>query len=428
MNPRDTESRARKLLCVASAICASAVALPSATAQVRDTVETRGFARPTVFVVLDSSGSMEFLPTVRETQDDCSVYDENTGSWTHTAATGSVPPAMNRYGTAVEVLVGGYPGNTYCAYDDRNSDRDGDAVPAYSEMGFHWRSDDPDTQLGARPQGFQHINYCASSGLFGINPVQDCNPSNLYPQLGDDGVLDGPNRDELNFIFAAYDSLEATGTGSGGMFSYGLEHTASEEGMNINLGIRNRGAFGQGRLIQPFTPLGENIADRHAINTQIQQSIAGITAYGGTPIGAVLRDVDWFYRNDYSVNPPSGAQTYDDGTGTGNQQPGIDAYGECRPRNLVLITDGVDSYATCDRAEAARCTANDQCASGLCAASGYCACDSRAECASGVTCVAETNGVRTCHVPGCQNYDLPGPGDRSPRALRGGRWCARHDR
>jgi hypothetical protein len=205
-----------------------------------------------------------------------------------------------------------------------------------------------DTINGSRPQGFQHSLLCAYDGNA---TTSDCDPAQLPASQASNGLLDDL-RDTVNFGFMTYDSFPESATDSSGMWSYGTANTTSGgatipcgSGTCVNLGVRrlSTGASDSilGPTIPPLNPTTDTLAFRQANNLTVQGAILESIPYWSTPIAAALEDTVRFYTGPAASTGLCGAGSCDYSLG----QP--DPLVDCRDRNVILITDGEDSFESC---------------------------------------------------------------------------------
>lgn len=335
--------------------------MSSASAQ---PIEAGVNAKPIAIILLDTSGSMEWLDNEDEypvclgsaadyaSRASLCLDDSDCGTGMFCDGTsGRCSFSRSRYHTAVEVLTGTIP-NYYAVCDDRSSDSDRvDQIPGVS----------PD-------QGVRHSIACSSSGAIGASINNECyrNPAGTiiepvnFRQL-DDGLIDLYGS-VIHFGFMAFDSFPEREDTVDGMYSYGLEGESGSPGLPPtlctspacwNLGARRPGAGVEGGAVAPIDPTEDTARRRDEINQDVEDGILSVVPYWSTPIGAMLEDALTFYtgrheRGTYSwyrLNNPGGT----DG-GAADYSRGIDdPYEECRPRYAILITDGLPTYDECVR-------------------------------------------------------------------------------
>jgi type IV pilus assembly protein PilY1 len=266
--------------------------------------------RPAVMLLVDTSGSMERLPATSATDD--SPLPTCSGT----------PVQKNRWAMTVEALTGSFQNYT-CQVVDRTTTPT--FTPASYDYGYY----------------LPHID-------FGTNPPQNT-----------DGMLDSfANR--IKFGLMTFDGVGTTMSGetlvpyldffnntafmtqvSGaqGMYSYGRVGRLSFPGCPSDYGV-NAGARGLGTEPGSLISVGasENVDDILAINSTIQSSLLRVRPFGGTPIPAMLDDLEYYINNHTDIRASS------------------DVFYDCRVRTAILITDGApdalfrDSRFQCDQA------------------------------------------------------------------------------
>lgn len=268
------------------------VAPPTARAQAPDVRNVR----PVVMLLVDSSGSMEYklgcscaTPACTECAPDCDAAERN------------------RWATVLEALNGRFE-SFDCAADERRG-------------GIY---------AGQYDQGYLIPHYRIVDGL-----VQR-----------DDGILD-TYRDRVKFGLMTFDGQDnfddLDGDVTRALFEARLPENGATEGdysfgepkpylfpgcpteMMLDNGARNEAA-GVGRLVS----VGTDVAGSHRlVNDEIQASLASARPYGATPIAGLLDDVRYYFAN----HPDVARKTEPTGPG--------DPYFACRPRYVVLVTDGL---------------------------------------------------------------------------------------
>jgi hypothetical protein len=233
--------------------------------------------KPVVMLLMDSSGSMEYRVGATSIEGEHPVC--------HDAKQEGFIYEKSRWIAAVEVLTGTY-NDYWCSYDNRLDDptREDYADPV-THVVAHATAVDGESQ---RKDGL--LDIYADSVKFGL------------------------------MMFEVRPSIETTQAGG---FSYGQNKTYG--GVTSNVGARN-GEATWGALVSP--PLDDDLASMRQSNADMQDQILSAFPYGGTPIGPMLDDALFYFKNDPNVKP------YSDVTGEG------DPYFDCRPKHVILITDG----------------------------------------------------------------------------------------
>ncbi len=280
---------------------------------------------PVVMLVLDTSGSMEGIPGCScPGNPDSNLCDECY------PACGGAPGTdeRNRWTLAVEALSG-----TFTNFSCTSLDRD-DPLFTY-DFGYvaPHHALPPPVITCTPPLGPE-----CSTGILGALGLGLCLPLLNTCQGGsnqnDDGVLDAYLND-VRFGLMTFDTV-GTYTGASqlipdyefsdvrsesvdGMFSYGgpqdFTYPNCINTYRMDTGVRSPTAT-EGRLISA----GTDSSNWQAINATIQSELRTIRPFGGTPIAASLRDLDYYFRNHPDMT--------------------TDAYSACRGRYGVLITDG----------------------------------------------------------------------------------------
>jgi type IV pilus assembly protein PilY1 len=265
--------------------------------------------KPAVMLLVDTSGSMERLPATAALDE--SPLPTCTGNTTQDSL------QKNRWALTLEALTGSFQSFT-CQETDRSS------APFMStdyDYGYY----------------LPHINFGTS------------------PQQNQDGILDSfANR--MKFGLMTFDGVGTTingetlvgineyttepfislANGAPGMYSYGEVRRLSFPGCPTDYGV-NAGARGEGTHPGALISVGlsENNDDVLAINARIQSSLLSVRPFGGTPIPAMLDDLQYYIQNHADIN---------------HTEP----FYQCRARTAILITDGApdalfrDSRFQCD--------------------------------------------------------------------------------
>lgn len=270
--------------------------------------------RPAVMLLVDTSGSMERLPAT-------SSSDESPLP-TCTGDTAQDSLQKNRWAMTVEALTGSFQSFT-CRSVERTT------APDFSSTDYDYGYYLPHIDFGANPPQNTDglLDSFANRVKFGLMTF--------------DGVGTTINGETLvpyrNFIddAAFIDQVE----GAPGMYSYGRVGRLSFPGCEDDYGV-NAGARGPGDLPGSLISVGnsENLDDILAINESIQSSLLAVRPFGGTPIPAMLDDLQYYIENHTDIRASS------------------DPFYDCRGRTAILITDGApdalfrDSRFQCDQA------------------------------------------------------------------------------
>lgn len=308
--------------------------------------------RPNVLLLVDTSGSMEYMPD---------------GSLPATC-TPTATSDLNRWATLVTVLTGTVQARG-CFRQDRKS------VEFVNE--FKLAGLDPYDRDYKLPHHRIVSNGCVAgpgnlpSSVFDwptgaiayhqyTSVVQPCN-NGIGPDFvqDEDGLMDA-FRDRVRFALMTFDphSNPGTGyagaamnaaTGMAGMWSY-FPDWASGAGTPaqgnpdecalspFEVGARNPAAPPwEGRLISggapsaPLLPTAGQVSIRE-INGHIQEALLALRPYGATPLAGMMEDAYTFYRLDDWVDPVTG-QPF---------APAADPYysGGCRGSYIIVLSDG----------------------------------------------------------------------------------------
>ncbi len=247
--------------------------------------------RPDVMLLLDTSGSMEWMPGADGVPPVC-----NPGN-------PILVNERNRWALATEVLTGTFAGFS-CQELPRND--------------------------AARIDYNYYIPHYAP----------------LYTSQAGDGVLD-EYRERVKFGFMSFDSYagnpdfaQGTDTDIDGMWSYGDDKRFACADCMTQY-VWNAGARNETAAEGPLASCGPGVDDSavlDGINASIQSDILGIWPYWATPIAGMLDDADHYFDNHSDVNPLPG---------------GNDPYHTCRDHYVLLVSDGapnVDARPFCERA------------------------------------------------------------------------------
>lgn len=302
-------SRTLALAAFAGVFLASA----SASAQ----VDVR-LIRPDVMVLLDTSGSMEFVNSALN--DTCTGPDAAACMRCSNGASLCSPgcpasEARNRWATAIEVLTGSIQ-NFSCTRTDRNNPAEYDYLYQFPH----------------------HVPLSNNVPLYHPNAVQ-----------ADDGILD-TYADRVRFGLMTFDNDNRRGINAyDGMFSYASDRAYRARGCAdpatlLNLGAKrastddNTSDIVPGGLVS-VGPSNADTATLSLINRRVQESLTGrpaagsrpdlpsVRPWGPTPIAAMLDDAQTYWTTHPDVT---------DGSAGGMGDP----YFRCRTRANILITDG----------------------------------------------------------------------------------------
>lgn len=153
----------------------------------------------------------------------------------------------------------------------------------------------------------------------------------VIPQFQEYGERDIPYgileryRERVRFGVAFFDSFYSPQTDISGMFSYtnGYGEPYLWRGQPIDVGIRGRETPSQ-PIFGGLVHWGGDDTDINELNRAVRNEIEEAFRYCGSPVSAALHDVRHFFATDPS-----------------NVEGGTDRYAACRERAVILITDGV---------------------------------------------------------------------------------------
>lgn len=298
---------------------------------------------PNVLLLVDSSGSMEYMPDGSLP----AVCDPNQTS------------DLNRWGTLLSVLTGSIQ-NRGCYKQFRTGSQ------FTAEYGIHG-VDPYDTEYFL-PYHRYTSNGCVptpgalpanafdwSPNPIGFRPYDDlygsC-PATSYQQAND-GLLD-TYRDRVRFGLFTFDTHAHAGTGvSGtahqaqdgfnGLWSYylgwqggGLPAGGNPPDCDLQIhevGARNFGAPPwEGRMI-PFGDPTADISQVRFLNARIQEGLLAMRPYGATPLAGMMADAYTFFREDTSTHPVDPTKPF---------APAGDPMitGGCRESFVIVLSDG----------------------------------------------------------------------------------------
>ncbi|MFT5993477.1 MAG: hypothetical protein ACI82G_002481, partial [Bradymonadia bacterium] len=340
-------SRSRQILIVLASLAVSLWA----GAAVAQPIEAGVNATPTVLILFDSSGSMEWRDDGADDSYPTCVGDGVTA--------GALGEGLSRMHSAIQVLTGEIP-NQYCSTELRDQDVN--------------RIDQVDL---TRPQGIRHSRLCALNGATSDESV-DCMPDTASGASASLNQVNNGLIDEfgsvIRFGFMSFDSFEEPGECAAGMYSYGpseymagqpadplvpipgtvVDCNGSEPGVTCwNLGARRPsdatlnpacgGDVEQGLSVAPLDP--SNTLSTAQIHAQVEDQINRTVPYWSTPLGAMLADALVMYTDLGSDRFYNGR----DADGADYSRGYTDPYGECRRQYVLLITDGIPSFDACVR-------------------------------------------------------------------------------
>ncbi|QQR91116.1 MAG: hypothetical protein IPJ88_05115 [Myxococcales bacterium] len=248
--------------------------------------------RPSVMLILDTSGSMERKAGCACTTPSCSECYPTCGDATVSE--------RNRWASLVEILTGSWDENFYCTSKDRRStDFGGEYDYGYFIPHHALPLDVAQQEDGVIDTYKERVKF----GLMTFDSVGTLTTADpLVPQS---------TFEQASFI--------AQSEGAEGMYSYGERKLLTFPGCAtdymVDNGVRNEGTH-SGAMIS----VGLGADDYLVINSKVQDGILGVRPYGGTPIAGALDDARYYYDNHADIQ--------------------TDEFKNCRPRYIMLITDG----------------------------------------------------------------------------------------
>jgi type IV pilus assembly protein PilY1 len=243
--------------------------------------------RPVVMLLVDTSGSMERMAG----SDDLPMC---TGSSVTTNQ-------RNRWTTMLEALTGSWPAaDYYCTSVARSGGIFTDAPDAGYFLPYH----QPPIALAQNNDGVLDVYLDrVKFGLMTFDPVYTFTDSHplLVPQT-------------------EFEARLAANAGALGSWSYGeprpLTYPGCATTFMVDTGARNDAA-GNGALVSA----GNGTSDPLVVNATIQSTLLDTRPSGGTPTAGLLHDARTYLSTNADVNAD-------------------DPFASCRPRYVVLLTDG----------------------------------------------------------------------------------------
>ena len=299
-NVPQTTPRAPRVLALALAftamLTASASFAGSAAAQSFPDVRN---IRPSVTLLVDSSGSMERMPACTCTTTSCSecLPDCTAGD-------------QNRWAILLEAFTG-----TFDTWSCTENDRSG--------------------YVGEFDHGYFIPHYEAPVGISTqqSNGVLDSYLERIqFSLMTFDGVATLSNQAALVPSSAWTGGFVTQSQSALGMYSYGDYKPFTFPGCAttyaLDNGARNETTDAGTIIAGNLVSMGDNSADHLLINANVQDSLLNARPYGPTPIAGMLDDFR-FYLNNHPDQVPV---TFAGGSG--------DLYSGCRDHYAVLISDG----------------------------------------------------------------------------------------
>ena len=264
--------------------------------------------RPAVMLLVDSSLSMEYMSSY--VPSGASRGCATPGACP--ACTGGASDQKNRWTTTLEALTGTFDPFT-CT---RQSDASGFRTTAMYVGQYDFRAQVPYHQ----PNGTQLQDGVLDSyvdrvkfGLMTFDGAGTLVPTAI-PYLTTDVAV------------ATYTASLARANTMEGMFSYGRNVPYSYPPPCATY-MMNNGARSKDTLAGGLVSVGNDLADYRSINGQIQSRLLATRPYGATPIAGMLDDAKFWLQTDADVADPRVVS-------------GGDPFYQCRPRYLLLLTDG----------------------------------------------------------------------------------------
>lgn len=256
--------------------------------------------KPAVILAVDTSGSME-------RRADCLCTTPQCNECLPVCGPDGVAQ-RNRWAVVTEALTG-----TYTSFACTQESRSGGAYVGQFDENYYV----PHISITAAPQN--------SDGI--LDSYRD---RVRFGLMTFDGVgtltTASPLVEKLAFTSAGFLANSITDPG---MYSYGTPREFWLPGCPSVYMIDN-GARNASSPVGPLISIGPSTTDDTVINAQIQSALANVRPYGATPIAGMLDDVLYYFDHHPDVNSPTVV-------GTG------DIYANCRPRYVLLLTDGYPS-------------------------------------------------------------------------------------
>jgi type IV pilus assembly protein PilY1 len=298
--------------------------------------------RPNVLLLVDSSGSMEYM-----------IPDSATPTTTRFPKcdpTGSGTNERSRWLNLVEVLTGTIP-NFRCQEIKRNGSP---FHTAYKLSGTTDTPNPPDYLYAVpyhRPLNCPSSGTCCAPtpGVLPTDPVRfcryddvppactNCETTTTFPNV-DGGLLDA-FKAEIRFGLMTFDTSTDPSTTMKGTWSYvwgssakGAPFGCTKAPTDQEVGARNAAApMWEGQMVAFGKPvLDDEVSLLATKNDQIQRILLSTRPFGPTPIAGMMHDAQNYFWND--PNPD----------GSGDPGPKLDPYSNegCRDNFIIVLTDG----------------------------------------------------------------------------------------
>ena len=266
--------------------------------------------QPFVMVIVDSSGSMEYLPNCTCSTLGCS---ECLPKCDLTNDTAGEPPAgkKNRWATLLEALTGKF-NDFQCTKLARTTTNGMTGYDLNYSIPYHqpWSCGSSGGACAYPGPTTQQANGLLDNYLLRLRfGLMTFDGRKTY---GDDLI---PASD-----FLLNQTLSDTEPGS---WSYGgpkrIHYPSCTTDYMEDWGVRGPGATEGAMISLNWTGCGAAECDMYSANAAIQDSLVRTRTFGGTPIAAALDDLYFHFKTDLKDDP----------------------YKSCRGRYAVLITDGI---------------------------------------------------------------------------------------
>lgn len=264
--------------------------------------------RPVVMLLVDTSGSMEYLPDAGENTIGC----ESAGTCLPSCSAVPGTSTKSRWTIVLEALSGSWPDPSFTCTTQGTPRRYGAMFAGQYDYGYFLPYHEPPSAASALNDGV--LDSYINRVKFGLMTFDGA------PTL----VGGTPLVPTATYNAAGFMTQQA---GTQGMYSYGPNRDFTFPGCGttytVNGGARSA-ATSEGGLIS----VGNETSDPVLVNANIQTSLNAVRPYGGTPIAAMLDDARYYFQNNVDVADP-------------NVVSGGDPFYQCRARYALLLTDGV---------------------------------------------------------------------------------------
>lgn len=264
--------------------------------------------RPVVMLLVDTSGSMEYLPDAGENTIGC----ESAGTCLPECSAVPGASTKSRWTIVLEALTGSWPDPSFTCTAQGSPRRFGAMFTGQYDYGYFLPYHQPPSAASAQNDGV--LDSYLSRVKFGLMTFDGA------PTLVGTSVL---------VPTATYNSagFMAQQAGSSGMYSYGQNRDFTFPGCLTNYTV-NGGARSSATTEGGLISVGDEASDPVLVNANIQTSLNSVRPYGGTPIAAMLDDARFYFQTNSDVADPASVA-------------GGDPFYQCRARYALLLTDGV---------------------------------------------------------------------------------------